>query len=254
MEVLRPGSMPPLLALREDRTRLLLATGIERVVELTFNAEMSAITAEDFVAEMLCRHGGAKRLYAGADWRFGRGGAGTVATALQVGAPLGLEVVVQPSRTWRGAPISSSRIRESLLVGRVAEGRDMLGRLYDVPGTVVHGQGRGSGIGFPTANVEVSHRLVLPEAGVYAVRVQVDGAWLPAVANLGTRPTFVAGAGPQVLEAHIFDFARSIYETAVRVAFAARLRGEHRFRSVEALKAQIGRDAARARAILTGGL
>jgi riboflavin kinase/FMN adenylyltransferase len=249
MEVLRPGSMPPLLALREDRARLLLASGVERVVELEFNAEMAAVAAEDFVA-MLAR-AGAKRLYAGGDWRFGRGGAGDVGLARRVGAPLGLEVMVQPPRLWKGGPISSSRIRESLLAGRVAEGREMLGRVYDVPGKVVHGQGRGRGIGFPTANVEVSHRLVLPEAGVYAVRVQVGGTWLPSVANLGTRPTF-AGGGPQVLEAHIFDFVGDLYGSAVRVAFATRLRGERRFPSVDALRAQIARDAARARAYLRG--
>jgi riboflavin kinase/FMN adenylyltransferase len=249
MEVLRPGSMPPLLATREDRARLLLATGVERVVELRFDAEMANVPAEDFVAELLVRRGGVRRLYAGPDWRFGRGGAGTVETARRVGAPLGLEVRVQPPRTWKGAPISSSRIREALLAGRVGEGRDMLGRVYDVPGTVVHGQGRGRDVGFPTANVEVGHRLVLPGAGVYAVRVQVDGTWRPGVANLGTRPTFAAG-GPQVLEAHIFDFAGNLSGAWVRVAFAARLRGEHRFSGVEALRAQIRRDAARARAYL----
>ncbi len=248
MEVLRPGSLPPLLASREDRARLLLETGVDPVVELKFDAAMAAVTAEAFVRDLAVR-GHARRLYAGPDWRFGHRGAGTVELAREVGRPLGLDVVTLPVTLWHGVPISSSRIREALLEGRVAHGREMLGRIYDVPGTVVHGKGRGAGIGFPTANVEVSHRLVLPEAGVYAVRVQVEGTWRRAVANLGVRPTFGSG-GPQTLEAHIFDFAGDLYGAQVRVAFVSRLRGEHRFAGVEALRAQIAHDAERARAIL----
>ncbi len=248
MEVLRPGSLPPLLASREDRARLLLEHGAERVVELRFDSAMAAVTAEDFIRDLASR-GRVRRLYAGPDWRFGHRGAGTVDLAREVGRSLDMEVVTLPVLTWREIPISSSRIREALLAGRIAWGREMLGRVYDVPGTVVHGQGRGAGIGFPTANVEVSHRLVLPEAGVYAVRVRVGGAWRHSVANLGVRPTFGSG-GPQTLEAHIFDFTGDLYGAHVRVAFVSRLRGEHRFASVAALRAQIAHDAERARAVL----
>lgn len=249
LRVLRPGSMPPLLCTPADRARLLLASGVARVVELRFDEAMAAVPADSFVRDHLCARGGVRRLYAGPDWRFGRGGAGTVALAREVGAACGMEVVTLPAREMGGAPISSTRIRTALLAGRVGEARALLGRSYALPGRVVRGQGRGAGIGFPTANVAVPSPLVVPARGVYAVHVRAGDRCFGGVANLGVRPTF-AGPGSEVLEVHIFDFADDIYGAELRVTFEVRLRGERRFPGVEALRAQIARDVARARKLL----
>ncbi len=135
--------------------------------------------------------------------------------------------------------------------GDMAAAAEALGRPHEVRGVVVHGDGRGSGLGMPTANVEVSPQLALPPLGVYAVRAGPVGApLLPGVADLGTRPTFDGGA--PVLEVHLFDHKGDLYGAVLRVAFVARLRDEERFDTVDQLVAQMKADAALSRALLQG--
>ena len=142
----------------------------------------------------------------------------------------------------RGAPVEAARVD----AGR--EHQLAVGRDFDCDGTVVRGEGRGRGIGVPTANITVEGEL-LPRPGIYAVRARVDGVWHPAAASLGTNPTFVEG-GPLVLEVHLLDFDGDLYGKRLRVAFHTRLRDEARFPSVDALVAQIQRDIDAARAAL----
>jgi len=147
-----------------------------------------------------------------------------------------------------GVAVSSTRIRTALLAGAVRDAATLLGRPHDVVGPVVPGDRRGRTIGFPTANVRAETEL-LPAQGVYAVRADLgDGVLRPAVANLGTRPTF--GQDRQHLEVHLLDFDGDLYGRRVRVHWIERLRGEVRFTSVEELVARIERDVALAREIL----
>jgi riboflavin kinase/FMN adenylyltransferase len=143
--------------------------------------------------------------------------------------------------------VSSSAVRRAIAAGDVVLAAALLGRPHRLEGRVVHGQRRGATIGFPTANVRVRVGMSPPD-GVYAVRVRHRDAWLGGVANIGTNPTF--GELPRTLEAHLFDFDADLYGERIGIAFVERLRGEIAFSSVEALVAQIGRDAEQARAIL----
>ncbi len=149
-----------------------------------------------------------------------------------------------------GQAISSSRIREALQRGDVAQAGAWLGRAYALSGSVVHGDHRGRTIGFPTANIEVWEEGVLPAYGVYACWAVLGEERHMAVTNLGVRPTF-SGAR-LTIEAHLLDFDRDIYGQTLTLEFVERLREERRFDGVEALVAQIGRDVEAGRAVLTG--
>ena len=143
---------------------------------------------------------------------------------------------------------SSTRIRTALRDGDLAQAEKLLGRRWDIDGTVVHGAKRGRAIGVPTANVAPTSDLVLAP-GIYACTLTADGAPLPAVASLGTNPTFVEQGG-LVLEVHVLDWDGDLYDRRVRVTFVARLREERKFDSIEALVAQIRNDIADARRAL----
>ena len=149
-----------------------------------------------------------------------------------------------------GDGISSSAIRAAVAAGDVADAAAMLGRHFRVNGTVVRGDGRGAGIGFPTANLELAQGAAIPGRGVYAVMGVIDGEELPAVANVGVRPTF-GGDASEVVEFHLLDAERDLYDKEVGVDFVARIRDEMAFDGVDELVAQISRDVESAREIHT---
>jgi riboflavin kinase/FMN adenylyltransferase len=193
---------------------------------------------------------------------FGRGRGGTFASMTALGRVDGFAVIEVPERSSGDTPISSSRIREAVVAGRLSEAARLLGRRYAVTGTVVRGDGRGRALGFPTANLAFDQPVALPPDGIYACRVSWDtrdaepaGAdhrgprAADGVASLGVRPTF--GPGGRVLEVYLLDIDEDLYGARVRVAFVRRQRGERRYGSVGALVAQMDRDVARARVILS---
>jgi riboflavin kinase/FMN adenylyltransferase len=245
-KVLAPDLAPPLLTTAARKRELIAALGIDALVLERFDAELAALEPEAFVQRTLAAGLDAREVVVGYDFTYGRGRAGTTAT---LAATAGLRVHVVPQVTVDGLAASSTKIRELVLEGNVAGARRLLGRDFDVDGTVVRGAGRGRTIGVPTANVVTDNEL-LPRPGVYAVRVSIAGGpWRAAAANLGTNPTF--GGGRLGLEAHILDHdGADLYGRALRVAFVARLRAEERFESVDALVRQIHADVARARALL----
>ena len=209
--------------------------------------------ATAFVDEILAGALGARHVVVGADFCYGRGRAGTVATLTADGARAGFATIVVPPVMVGDRPASSTRARAALTAGDLDGARALLGHGYDVDGVVVRGAGRGKGLGIPTANV-APDGAILASPGIYAVtlaRLDRGGAPLPAVASLGTNPTFVEGGG-LVLEVHVLDFDADLYGERVRVEFVARLRDEARYDSVAALLAQIDRDIADARARLSG--
>ncbi len=246
---LSPKVAPRLLTTPGRKLELLQEAGLDAVVVQPFDRAFAAIPARDFVDRLLVADLGVGDVAVGEDFTFGRGRAGRVADLeawLKLG---GARLVVVPKIRCEGVPVSSTRIRELVLEGRVEAAAPLLGRPFDVDGTVVAGMGRGRTLGFPTANVQPDSEL-LPPNGVYAVTGRCPAGEFPGAANLGRKPTFGEGA-PQSLEVHLVGYGGpSLLGTRMRVAFVARLRDELRFPSVEALVGQIRADVETAVALV----
>ncbi len=243
--VLSPHGAPAKLCSLARRLELIAAAGADAVVVEPFTKELAALSPEAFVDDIVLGALRARAIVVGYDFNYGVGRAGTTEALLAHGARKGVVVDVVAAIAAEGEVASSTKIRGLLRAGDVAGAARLLGRWWDVDGVVVHGAKRGRAIGVPTANIHPDDPLhVLP--GIYAVLLEVDGQRLPAVASLGTNPTFV-DAGALVLEAHVLDWDGDLYDRRVRIAFVARLRGEEKFASVDALIAQIQRDIADAR-------
>jgi riboflavin kinase/FMN adenylyltransferase len=249
ISVVAPERAPAQITSLAERMRGLRDLGAAGVVLQRFTPSFAEIEAGAFLRDVIVGELGASGIVAGFDVTFGHGRLGTPELLESMGPELGLRVgIVSPVAAPSGK-VSSSAIRRALAAGEVAEAGRLLGRLHRVFGTVREGDRRGATIGFPTANI-LPFGGLLPPDGVYAVRVRLAGSEesLPAVANLGTNPTF-GGVGRR-LEVHLFDFDRDLYGTSIEVGFAHRLRGEIRFPSVADLVAQIEADAAQARDLL----
>lgn len=251
MEYFAPEKAPSRLTRLREKLGAIRDSGIEQVLLLEFGPRLAAMEAEDFVDALLVDKLAVRHLYVGDDFRFGRGRVGDFAMLREVGQRQGFSVDAMDTLTVGGERVSSTRIRAALGAGNLDDASRCLGRPYTICGRVAHGDKRGRSIGFPTLNVDL-HRRVSPLRGVFAVRVTgVDDSALPGVANIGTRPT-VTGDTRYLLEVHLFDFDRDIYGAHVTVEFVARIRDERKFPSFDALRAQIARDAAAARALLDG--
>lgn len=248
-EFFAPQSPPPRLTPARTRFELLRGLGMDAVGLLRFNRALAGMAAEDFVERVLVRGLSARVVCVGPDFRFGQGRSGDVALLGAMGERLGFETVVAPQVDGAdGRRIGASAIREALQRGDLESARAALGRRYAIAGKVVHGNRLGRWLGFPTANIALRWRP--PVDGIFAVRVSGAGLLAhPGVASLGTRPT-VAGNGPLVLESHLFDWSGDLYGKRLVVEFVARLRGEARFDSLEAMTAQMHEDARQARAVL----
>ena len=248
LEFFRPEQAPPRLTRLRGKLHAFARMGVERVLCLPFGARLAATGAEAFVTEILVAGLGIRHLIVGDDFRFGAGGKGDFALLERLGDEHGFGVSAMPTYLDGGERVSSTRIRAALEADDLLEAERLLGRPYAIFGAVRHGDKRGRTIGFPTANIDTWHKVV-PVRGVYAVQVAgvADGLW-PGVANIGQRPTF--GENEARLEVRLFDFDRDIYRRQLRVDFRAKLRDERRFDGIEALKAQIEADCARAHHVL----
>ncbi len=240
----RPDSRPPLLTPLPRRRALLLGAGADEVDIRVFDEAFAEQSAEEFATAILAEDAKASAVVVGPDFRFGKDREGDLPTLETLGERLGFRVHVVDPVERDGEVVSSTRVRGCLADGDVEGARALLGRYHDVVSEVVHGDHRGRTIGFPTANLGIAKKLAVPKDGVYAVVASVDGVLVPAVANIGVRPTF--GAGRSV-EVHLLDWEGDLYGRELPVAFVARIRGEVKFDGVDALVAQIGRDAADAR-------
>jgi riboflavin kinase/FMN adenylyltransferase len=255
-EVVRPESAPRLLTTLEQRLELLDATGdLDLCWVLTFDEARSKEAAEDFVREVLVDGIGARLVVVGADFHFGHRRGGNVPLLERMGAELGFEVLglglVAVEGEASGAPYSSTRIRELLAKGDVAEAARLLGRPHEVRGVVERGDQRGAEhLGFPTANLTVPERICLPADGVYAgTFVAEDEVERPAAVSVGTRPTFYED-GDVLVEAYVLDFDGDLYGQRVKVRFREWVRGQERFDSTEALVEQMHADVEATRRIL----
>ena len=253
--VLQPELAPKLITLLPRKLELLEGCGLDAVIIQPFTAEYARTDAAQFEQSLLGGLG-AKHLVVGNDFTYGAGRRGTVKRLAKAAAAQGGSLQVVPAVTVDGVVVSSSKIREYILEGRVKAAQRLLGRHFDLDGTVVPGQGRGRSIGFPTANVDTSNEL-RPAPGVYAVRARPIGSassparwWIGGAANIGVKPTF--GGTQLTIEVHLFDFSGDLYGKALRVQFIDRLRSEQRFASAAELALQIGRDLQAAREVIAG--
>lgn len=245
---------PPLLT-RQARKRELCARAAPAVefVEMKFDREFAAQSPEAF-AERLVREHGARVVLVGKNFRFGKARAGDFAVLSELGAKLGFEAVSEELHGDDGGTWSSTRIREAIAGGRLADAEAMLGRPHMLSGVVVRGKQLGRTIGFPTANLSDVLELH-PPLGIYAVlvdRVDEDGNVAPlakGAMSLGTNPTTDATSSIKV-EVNLFDIERDLYGASLRVHLVSRLRDEAAFPDLDALTQQIARDVAEARTIL----
>ena len=252
-EYFAPDAPPFRLMNREARAHRLEKFGVAQLYELPFDAELAAMTPEQFVNDVLADGLGVVHVAVGGDFRFGKGRAAGTAELIDLCSSRGIEVTVAPLLHHAGVEISSTAIRNALAEGRPQDAKAMLGHLHRIEGEVIHGQKQGRVLGFPTANMAVDG-LHLPKLGVYAVKCDVlsgphAGSYVGA-ANLGISPMF-EGRKPS-LETYLFDFGGDIYGTHISVALVEFLRPELKLSNLDALIDQMQVDCTRAREILTG--
>jgi riboflavin kinase/FMN adenylyltransferase len=239
-EFLTPQQAPARLTSLREKLELFRTMGVDRVHVCRFDAAFAKKTADEFIHAMHEKlH--AKFVLIGDDFRFGSGRAGDFALMQKIGEERGFEVAAVHSVLHEGVRISSTAIRAALAAGQMRTAREYLGRPYSISGRVVHGDGMGRKLGFPTANIQLKHNLP-PLKGIYVVQVHSDGVGvLQGVASLGVRPTVKTDAKP-VLEVHLFEFAQQIYGKHLRVEFLHKLRDEEKFPNLEMLTRQIALD------------
>ncbi len=251
LKVLAPARAPRLILTHKDKMALLQSFGVDVVIVQTFNSAFAGVEADDFIGDYLVRRIGVHKMWVGKDLRFGKGRKGRVEDLRRWGERAGFTVGEVGPIELDGHRVSSSRIRSLIERGEVGAASRYLGRRHFVSGRVTTGQGRGRGLGYPTANV-APRTEVTPANGIYATIVQAgDRQWASAT-SVGTNPTF--GAGPRTIESYLFDFDGDLYDQAVKVFFVERIREEKKFASPELLVAAIERDVECAREILGGAL
>jgi len=238
LEVLRGIEVPAILT-PENRLLEFERHGVDAVALLDF-AGVKDLGPKEFIENVLIDGLGCRRLLLGFDSHIGKDREGSAANLPEIGAELGVEVrIASPVYDREGHKIGSSTIREAIRAGRLQRAANVLGRPVSLRGTVVHGSGRGAGLGIATANLDLGNQ-VLPPDGVYLVRVFRGAETAPGVANLGVRPTF--GGGARCLEVHVPGWTGEMYGSVLEVRLVRQIRGEVRFESVDALRAQIAED------------
>jgi riboflavin kinase / FMN adenylyltransferase len=241
---LRPQESLFQLSSERNKLRLLAATGLNGAIVMKFDAALATTSAEDFVGKILAGSLGIGGAAIGFDFHFGKNRAGSPSFLAEQGARLGFSVEVAPPLEDEGRPVSSGAVRAALAAGRVVEATELLGAPWFVSGDVIHGDKRGSALGFPTANLRLDPSCGLKH-GIYAVRVGIAGRRHDGVASFGRRPMFDDGA--PLLEVFLFDFAGDLYGQAIDVAFIGWIRHEQTFDSIEVLKRHMAADLAQAR-------
>jgi riboflavin kinase/FMN adenylyltransferase len=248
VKVLAPDMAPALITTYQRKLELIAERGIEVAVVQPFDQAFAAMSADRFIREGLVDALGARAVVIGYNFTFGHDRAGTPDMLRAAGATHGFAVTVVPPLSFDGLVVSSTKVREFVLEGRVDSATRVLGREFELAGIVVRGAGRGRKIGVPTANLQPEGELV-PRGGVYVGHVRRGGERLPAVINVGINPTFVDG-GVQTIEGHILDFDDDLYGERLTFEFHQRLRAEQRFSGVAELVARIRLDIEQGREVL----
>ncbi|WP_295555369.1 bifunctional riboflavin kinase/FAD synthetase [uncultured Hyphomicrobium sp.] len=246
-EFFSPDALHFRLTTLKEKLGLFEQMGLDLAVVLPFDARLAARDADRFIDDILVGALGVSHLVVGYHFFFGRNRGGSVETLKAAGAKHGFGVTVVEPVADRGEPFSSTAIRLLLAEGDVRAASEALGRPWRVGGPVIGGAKRGTGLGFPTANVALPKGTALGH-GIFAVRVTLDGRPLDGAAYLGTRPTF--DDGMPVLEVFLFDFDEAIYGRNIEVSFIDKVRDDRKFASADELVHQMQEDCAKARAIL----
>jgi len=245
--VLRPDSELRYLSTIEERLDLLAPLGLDYAVVFPFSLETSQIRARDFV-QLLLDHLKMKEIFCGVDFALGYKREGNFAFLRELGREKNFAVTVVEPQKFDDTILSSTRARELIAWGELDAAVRILGRFPSVRGRVVHGDQRGRTLGFPTANLSLADRRLIPANGIYAVRVKFNGEWHQGAASIGVRPTFEGKT--RLVEVYILDWSGDLYDQVIEVQFVKRLRDELKFESVDALIAQMQRDVEDARSVL----
>lgn len=245
--IVAPERVPPLIYSQPQKLRGIESLGADALLEIRFDKTFSEQSGETFIRRLARDLGRLQSICVGAGFVFGHKRSGNVALLKKLGAELNFTVHGMAEISLDGQVVSSTRIRETVRAGNFDTASQMLGRAYSIAGKVVHGDQLGHKLGFPTANL-ATPSLLLPPNGVYAAHATVLGQIHQAVLNIGHRPTIQNPTPETRVEVHLLDFTGDIYAAEMEVTFAAKLRDEQKFPSVEALREQIIRDLAEARA------
>jgi riboflavin kinase/FMN adenylyltransferase len=244
-KIVRPDKAPSLLMTNQQKLDALGRAGMHGVAIIRFTSDLAQWDPETFVRTVLVEWLHVAEVWVGANFLFGHDRAGTFSMLRSLGARYGFRAEkIDPVR-YKDFVVSSTRIRRLVTEGRVDEAGALLGHHYAIDGTVITGQKRGRGLGFPTANVCTDNELVPPH-GVYATTAILNGVAYPSISNIGTRPTFESGE-ESIVETHLLDFEKDLYGAGLRLAFVQRLRDEKKFDGVDTLKKQIEADRDHAR-------
>jgi len=248
LRVLTNRRHPPLITLDEQKRELIASTELDVLIVVPFTQEFAAISARDFISELLVKRIGMQSVIVGQDYSFGKNREGDITLLENLGHELGFEVILADwikSTQHNEDRISSTRIRELVASGDIEKAQKLLGRYYQIRGTVVTGRNRGGKLlGFPTANLALQDELC-PKAGIYAVTIEWKGQLYQGVANIGYSPTFDDHLF--TVEVHILDFEQDIYGQKIKINFLKRIRDEIKFNSLDALSDQIRNDIVVAR-------
>jgi riboflavin kinase/FMN adenylyltransferase len=247
IQILRPQLVQPFLSTLAERVGLLHRYGVDHVLVLQTSPALLQLGARAFFEQIIVDGLQAKFLVEGFNFAFGHKREGTIAVLQQLCAEKGVRLTLIPPCEVHGHPVSSSRVRDELLAGRVEVAQQMLARPYRIAGIVGAGAKRGATLGFPTANLHDIATLI-PGNGVYAVRATVGGSMWPAAANVGPNPTF--GENARKVEVHLIGFSGTLYGKNLSVDFVQKIRDTKPFAGVQELAAQIKDDVASARKIL----
>ncbi len=246
-KIISPGDAPLLLQTTLQRVELLEKFGVDVFIRLPFDRKLSLLTPDQF-GEQILKTVGTREIHVGDNFKFGHYRSGTFSSLKNLGEQYDFNLFRTETRDFRGRRISSTRVRKAISAGRVELAGRMLARPYEIEGMVVRGAGKGSTLGFPTANLDPANELV-PPSGVYITRVTTESGIYQGATNIGYRPTIQNNPDQGAsIETHLIGFEDNLYGQKIKISFCLRLREEKRFKSIRALTDQIEHDLARTRA------
>jgi riboflavin kinase/FMN adenylyltransferase len=248
VRVLRPEKAPRLLTSTRHKVKLMEKLGVDAVLLLEFTTEFSKTPPEIFIQELVRSANDLQQICVGQEWTFGANRSGSIRLLEELAPKMGFQVASVPPVSINDRVVSSTLIRSAVESGDLEAAAKFLGRDFTILGTVTEGRQLGRRLGFPTANLR-AHNELFPPNGVYAAKAWFRETEFGGVVNIGVRPTIENETGERILELHLFDFDRQIYEEDIEVDFLAYLRPEQKFSGVEELRTQIQRDAEKARGI-----
>jgi len=245
--VLRKNRDNLLITSLEQKTRILEAQGIDRLVFQDFDEQFARLSPEEFVRNILVDSLNMKLAVVGFNYRFGHMGRGDPELLKRLGEKYGFRVIVIPPVKVDSEIVSSTLIRQYIAKGKMERVFQLLGRHFSLKGTVTDGRRVGHTLGFPTANIIAEPEMAVPAKGVYITKTFIRGRWMNSVTNVGNAPTVRGKDGRFSIETHILDYDDDLYGSEIEVSFYSRLRAEKRFESIDALKEQVRRDIESAR-------